>query len=240
MADDNFSLEDIQGWHTPKQVEDLLPDHWSKRLKREQIAHRMQAGTIRTGALRMVSEADEHHGVIINATMWERWGFLAEDGSAESFWEGASFQKFVPSRRGFSDQHLIQLFGVRLHPGDVSTMFLELGVSVSATSRPGMLAAALGSIATEHITRAPRAAPALGRPGKVDRSVLRDWIREFGKRNPDSPFGVILQNARLAFPQLHVAELPVKHAIAELGLKLSPGNRAFLRKTRRDGNAGPT
>jgi hypothetical protein len=158
MADDGFSLEDIQGWHTPKQVEDLLPDHWSPSLRRTEIAHRMQAGTIRVGALRMVSETGEHHGVIIKPAAWAKWGFLAQDGSAEGFWQGASFQKFMAAGRGFNDQHLVRFFGVRLHRGDVSAMFVELGLHVAPTSPQGRLAAAVTSI-----SKAPAPIGNLGR-----------------------------------------------------------------------------
>jgi hypothetical protein len=65
---------------------------------------------------------------------------------------------------------------------------------------------------------------------KVDRKELREWVRDFMARNPGSPFHSILQNARSAFPQLRVTERPVKAAIAELGLTLSPGNPRTLQK----------
>lgn len=172
MADDTFSLEEIKRWHTPKQVLDLLPDNLRPGLKREEIAHRMQAGTIRVGALRMKTEAEEHHGVIINPVAWAKWAFLAQDGSADGFWEGASFHKFMPSGQGFAEPHLIQFFGVRLHSGDIATMFAELGLSVSATSPPGLLAAALDAFQSPPV--APYPASTAPKPALSD-AHLRAW-----------------------------------------------------------------
>lgn len=67
-------------------------------------------------------------------------------------------------------------------------------------------------------------------PKKINPKVLNPWIADFGARNPSAPFATILREARAAFPQFRVAEIPVKRAIADLGLKLSAGNPRTLRK----------
>jgi hypothetical protein len=65
---------------------------------------------------------------------------------------------------------------------------------------------------------------------KIDKKTLLSWTAEYGRRNPQTSFGVFLRNARSAFPQFRVGERPMKAAIAELGLKLSVGNPTILRK----------
>jgi hypothetical protein len=67
---------------------------------------------------------------------------------------------------------------------------------------------------------------------KIKPAALRTWILDFANRNPGSSFRKILQNARLAHPQLRVTERPVKDVIAELKLTLSVGNPLILRKNR--------
>ena len=74
----------------------------------------------------------------------------------------------------------------------------------------------------------PTSKPAL--PPKVGRAELRKWLDGFARRNPGSSFGVILQNAKLAFPQFRVTERPTQAAIADLQLTKNPGNPAITRK----------
>ena len=198
MAEEQPTLDETVWSHTPKQVLDLLPDDWSLDLKKREIASRMQAGTIRTAALRRVMDGEPQGSVTINPPMWLNWAYLANDGSADSFWRSASFAKIVGANTGFGDQVVVQLFGVRLHGADVSAMFHELGVKVSPGSPPGMMAVAVRATAMQPSIPSPKSpAPAAS---KVDPRLLSDWVRGFATRNPDSPFGIILQNARAAIP----------------------------------------
>ncbi len=158
MADEQFTLDETVWRHTPRQVLDLLPDHWSDDLKKGEIAVRMQAGAIRAAALNVVANGVQKGSATINPSMWLGWGYLADDRSARSFWEGASFAKSVSANSGFGGRSVMQLFGVRLHAGDISTMFRELAVQVSPSSPPGLLAAALEAF-TPPLKRLPAAKP---------------------------------------------------------------------------------
>ncbi len=134
--------DQLKLWKTPREVLDLLPDHWSLTLKQNEIATRIQAGTIKTAALRYVNPNNvESRCAKLSLKPWEKWGWAANDGSASPFWEGAS-DRFYTSAQGYGS-HLHQLFGIRLDPADISAMFLELGVKVSANSPTGCLAQAV-------------------------------------------------------------------------------------------------
>jgi hypothetical protein len=155
MTGDALTVEEVTGWYTPKQVLDLLPAHWNPYLKRQEIAHRIQAGTIQTAAIRMITDGNEYHAVPIVLGTWKGWGFLANDGSAENFWEGGSFQKFVTPPHGFAAHQLFQFFGVRLRPNHVASMLVELGLGPSP---PPLTLVPLAAAASErkHLPAAER------------------------------------------------------------------------------------
>jgi hypothetical protein len=116
MADGDLTPEILANWYTPKQVFDLLPAVWTETLRRTEIAKRIQSGTIKVAALRAVTPKKEFTAVPIQPEMWKDWGYDAYDGSAEPFWDAASYEKYVTSSGsyGYGNTVLVRFFGVRL------------------------------------------------------------------------------------------------------------------------------
>jgi hypothetical protein len=191
MSDEALIPEQIAGWYTPKQVVDLLPNRWGLNLKRQAIGGRIQAGTIKTAALRIVTPEKERTCCWISRSIWEGWGYLATDGSSEPFWEQASYEAFVTrGEYGYGRDVHVRIFGIRLFPADVSAMFLELGVNVSPHSQAGMLADAL---VANSLSKAPTPIPPIrthhvARPGhRLLADVVVERVMEALAASSNSP-----------------------------------------------------
>lgn len=112
----------------------------------------------------------------------------------------------------------LDFHGLRFNRDDIQELRDQLGIEPPPATPPPSSA------------RRPES-PTTGAPPKVPKERLLAWVQSYAARNPGSPFGIILRNARLEFePKFRVTERPVKKAIADLKLTLRVGNPSILQK----------
>jgi hypothetical protein len=145
--------------------------------------------------------------------VWRHWACLTD----QDFWALGTLERSAesPGMREASLPHF-RAYRVRLERAKVERI-------MDGAFGPATRLAAMAS------PRPPAPARKDLRP-KIDPHALKAWVADFGARNPGASFAVFRDNARLAFPRFRVGERPVKAAIAEMGLRLTPGNPIILRK----------
>lgn len=224
MADGGLTSEILENWYTPKQVVDLLPDGWDLQLKHTAIAHRMQAGTIRSAALRVIAGRSEYVCALLQPSVWDRWAFNAFDTTADHFWEGASFERWNATAFGGSDVH-IRLFGVRLHPVDITTMFSELGVQVAGSSHQGMLAAAIRASPLQP----PPKPVVLPKLPLISDAKLKTWLDSYAVKHPSAVHWKIKAEAAAKFPAFRIGKNQLYRVMTQVYGALKIGNPTISR-----------
>ncbi len=205
----HLSAEEYATWLTPREALDSLPS-WPYETKVRTIANSLLDGLIRSVAEVAVAEggAEPISLIVLPRSIWNSWACLADP----DFWNAGGRE--IYSTNTMYPSRTVRLYRIRLDPD---------GVTALRPDRPASPTLALPLGANVRNSPAPL-------PPKIERAQLREWVRGFASRNPGSPFSVILQNAKLAFPQFRVGERPVKSVIADLNLTLSQGNPTILRK----------
>lgn len=141
MSREPPTLEELETWPTPAQVIERLPQDWHPNHQRHELVNRLKSGTVQAVAFRRVFRGVVTPAEPVLSEYWKNFSYGAMDGSAEPFWQSASYTAYI-STRGYSDTPM-QFFGVRLRPEDISAMFKEMGIQASPTSPQGRLATAL-------------------------------------------------------------------------------------------------
>lgn len=213
MGDDHGKAE-YDTWFTPAEV---LARHGGQAPPESLV--RTVASSLADGLMRAIAEtmvippnAPQSYFELA-PRVWRHWAGLAD----QDFWALGTLERSadMPGMREASLPHF-RAYRVRLERAKVEQI---MDGAFGPATRLGAMPPA----------RTPPPPPADLRP-KIDAETLRDWMADFGARNPGSSFAVFRDNARLAFPKFRVGERPVKLVIAELKFTLRPGNPAILRK----------
>jgi hypothetical protein len=201
-------------WFTPAEV---LRRH-SRQVPQESLI-RTVASSLADGLLRAIAETmvippnEPQTYFELAPRVWRRWASLSD----QDFWALGTLERSADSP-GMREAGLPHFRAYR--------------VRLERTKIEQILGGAFGPATHSASPQAP-APPKRELPPKIDPKTLRVWVADFGARNPGVSFAVFRDNARLAFPKFRVGERPIKAAIAECGLKLTPGNPETLRKYRR-------
>jgi hypothetical protein len=213
MGDDEGKAE-YDTWVTPAEVLARHGRHAPQESLVRTVASSLADGLIRAIAETMVIPPSPPQAYFeLAPRVWRHWACLTD----QDFWALGTLERSAESP-GMRDAGLphFRAYRVRLERAKVERI----------------MDGAFGP-ATRLAAMAPPPTPAPARKDlrpKIDPATLKTWAADFGARNPGASFAVFRDNARLAFPRCRVGERPVKAAIAENGLKLSPGNPTILRK----------
>ena len=210
MAGNEISEDEFEGWVPP--LRGLLRSVGTADVAKTLIARRLQDGVLRAIARIVVVGPDKLDFITVHPTAFGNWAYLVDN----DFWSGGDLVGFRRNLETGRDVEF-RFYDVRFHPEDFNTHIAAPGAEVAVNSK----------VANQNALPSP---PSAAKPPKVSRSDLRDWIAQFGKANPGSPFRVILDNARAHFRRAWVSELAVKDEIAELKMTLSVGNPKITRK----------
>jgi hypothetical protein len=230
MGEDDLKAE-YDTWFTPAEV---LSRH-SHQVPSESLA-RTVASSLADGLMRAIAETmvippnEPQSYFELAPRVWRHWAGLAD----QDFWALGTLERF-PHSPGMREAGLphFRAYRVRLERAKVERI---MDGAFGPATRLEAMAQALRESETPRrslpISKSPQApAPAEKDPRpKIDANALREWVADFGARNPGASFAVFRDNARLAFPKFRVGERPVESAIAECGFKLKPGNPLILRK----------
>jgi hypothetical protein len=225
VEDEQLSEGDYERWIPPgPTLARLAPI--PRTVAVEAIAARVRSGTMRAAAqivVQVSTNGQRQHAFfrILRAGEWI-------DEVEDRFWAIGDLTLLPDALRDSGYRHLripaggptFEIHGVRFDPAGVERI------------RAQFIAA---SITPDPLEPLPPSAPPPAEPRgklapKVGSQALLNWVQEFGARNPNSPFGLILQNAKSAFPKFRVTERPVKAAIAKLGMTRSRGNPTITQK----------
>lgn len=222
-ADDGPTEEAFDKWFTPSLALALLhhisPQQGVNALLTRLKAKRLKAYA-RTATWVTNGEDREAHLTEFPPEWWDK---VAARQSYQDFWAGAVGDLTVQDR---GRNIPIYFLDVRFDPDGLFPLLPPIAhaVSVIALAEDERLTARRSS------SLAARLEEPKPLPPKIERLILREWVRTFCASHPGAPFRIIRDGARGAFPQFRVSERQVKHEIAELELTLSPGNPRIMQK----------